>query len=165
MAGTGCRPCWAPRWGPALLEGFPINMPCGHTLASVCPPCAERKRKLRATQCREGRHLESEPVIVRADPDDEQRFWVEKRAEVQHQTEQSEAAGEDASEPASRSSSTQPPRPPKSRSGPVTRRDPPPRLRPLPRRTRRTMVRPNRRRVIGQPQSPGDYAGGCRFPA
>ena len=25
-----------------------IAMDCGHTLASVCPPCAERKRKLRA---------------------------------------------------------------------------------------------------------------------
>jgi hypothetical protein len=75
-----------------------VNMPCGHTLASVCPPCAERKRKLRATQCREGWHLEEEPIIVRADPDAEQRFWMEKRAEVQHQAEQVEAAGEDASE-------------------------------------------------------------------
>ena len=75
-----------------------VNMPCGHTLASVCPPCAERKRKIRATQCREGWHLEDEPVIVRADPDEEQRFWMEKRAEVQTQAEQTESAGDDASE-------------------------------------------------------------------
>src|SRR5947209_16419004 len=75
-----------------------INMPCGHTLASVCPPCAERKRKLRATQCREGWHLEVEPVIERADPDVEQRFWMEKRAEVQDQAERAEAAGEDSTE-------------------------------------------------------------------
>jgi hypothetical protein len=75
-----------------------VNMPCGHTLVSVCPPCAERKRKLRATQCREGWHLEEEPVIVRADPDEEQRFWMEKRAEIEHQAEQVEAAGGDASE-------------------------------------------------------------------
>ncbi|WP_308206847.1 replication initiator [Actinoallomurus rhizosphaericola] len=75
-----------------------VNMPCGHTLASVCPPCAERKRKLRATQCREGWHLEAEPVIERADPDDEQRFWMEKRAEVQAWAERAEAAGEDSSE-------------------------------------------------------------------
>jgi hypothetical protein len=75
-----------------------VNMPCGHTLASVCPPCAERKRKLRATQCREGWHLEEEPVIIRADPDEEQRFWMEKRAEIEHQAEQTEAAGGDATE-------------------------------------------------------------------
>ena len=31
-----------------------VLLPCGHTLASVCPPCAERARLLRATQCREG---------------------------------------------------------------------------------------------------------------
>ncbi|WP_325052940.1 replication initiator [Actinomadura sp. WAC 06369] len=60
-----------------------INVPCGHTLASVCPPCAERKRKLRAVQCRQGWHLAEEPVITRADPDDEQRAWMELRAQAQ----------------------------------------------------------------------------------
>jgi len=43
-----------------------VLIPCGHTLASVCPPCAERARILRAAQCREGWHLDHEPVI---DPD------------------------------------------------------------------------------------------------
>ena len=43
-----------------------VLIPCGHTLASVCPSCAERARILRAAQCREGRHLDHEPVI---DPD------------------------------------------------------------------------------------------------
>jgi hypothetical protein len=33
-----------------------VMVPCGATLASVCPPCAERSRVLRATQCREGWH-------------------------------------------------------------------------------------------------------------
>lgn len=75
-----------------------VNMPCGHTLASVCPPCAERKRKLRATQCREGWHLDEEPVITRSEPDVEQRWWMEKRAEVQAQAECADAAGQDASE-------------------------------------------------------------------
>ncbi len=58
-------------------------IPCGHTLASVCPPCAERARILRATQCREGWHLDHEPVI---DPDPatgEQSALVTDRAEVQ----------------------------------------------------------------------------------
>ncbi|MBE1533527.1 replication initiator [Actinomadura algeriensis] len=60
-----------------------ISVPCGHTLASVCPPCAEHKRKLRAVQCRQGWHLAEEPVITRADPDDEQRAWMELRAQAQ----------------------------------------------------------------------------------
>ena len=60
-----------------------VLIPCGHTLASVCPSCAERARILRAAQCREGWHLEQEPVI---DPDpatQEQRALVADRAEVQ----------------------------------------------------------------------------------
>jgi hypothetical protein len=73
-----------------------IPMDCGHTLASVCPPCAEKKRKIRATQCREGWHLEDEPVITRADPDEEQRWWMEKKAEVQAQAQRAEEAGDDA---------------------------------------------------------------------
>ena len=39
-----------------------VLMPCGHTLASVCPACAERAKTLRAAQCREGWHLEDEPA-------------------------------------------------------------------------------------------------------
>jgi hypothetical protein len=60
-----------------------VLIPCGHTLASVCPPCAERARTLRAAQCREGWHLDHEPVI---DPDpatEEQRARVTDRAEAQ----------------------------------------------------------------------------------
>ena len=41
-----------------------VLVPCGHTLASVCPSCAERARSLRAAQCREGWHLEDEPDIT-----------------------------------------------------------------------------------------------------
>src|SRR6201992_1492812 len=40
-----------------------VLVPCGHTLGSVCPACAERAKALRATQCREGWHLEAEPGI------------------------------------------------------------------------------------------------------
>src|SRR5260370_2800946 len=60
-----------------------VLIPCGHTLASVCPSCAERARILRAAQCREGWHLDQEPVI---DPDpasEEQRTKVTDRAEAQ----------------------------------------------------------------------------------
>ena len=60
-----------------------VLIPCGHTLASVCPSCAERARILRAAQCREGWHLDQEPAI---DPDpatEEQRDLITDRAEAQ----------------------------------------------------------------------------------
>ena len=60
-----------------------VLIPCGHTLASVCPPCAERARILRATQCREGWHLDHEPVIEPDPATGEQRALVTDRAEVQ----------------------------------------------------------------------------------
>jgi hypothetical protein len=72
-----------------------VLVPCGHTLASVCPACAERAKTLRAAQCREGWHLESEPVI---DPDpatDDQRWWIEKRAEAQAMRDQADAGDQD----------------------------------------------------------------------
>ncbi len=43
----------------------------GTRSASVCAPCAERAKVLRAAQCREGWHLDHEPVI---DPDDAGRL-------------------------------------------------------------------------------------------
>ncbi|MFD0900577.1 replication initiator [Actinomadura sediminis] len=76
-----------------------INVPCGHTLASVCPPCAERKRKLRAVQCRQGWHLAEEPVIARADPNDEQRAWMELRAQAQAEHDRAAQDGTSHGEP------------------------------------------------------------------
>jgi hypothetical protein len=75
-----------------------VLVPCGHTLASVCPSCAERARVLRAAQCREGWHLDAEPVPVPADPDEVQRTWVGMRAEVQQHRDEGAAAGEDTAE-------------------------------------------------------------------
>ena len=60
-----------------------VYVPCNHTLASACPPCAERKRSLRASQCNQGWHLAEEPVITRADPDEQQRALMELRAKAQ----------------------------------------------------------------------------------
>jgi hypothetical protein len=75
-----------------------VLVPCGHTLAAVCPPCAERAKTLRAAQCREGWHLETEPVIAPDDPDDVQLMWVEHRAGTQRQRDQADAAGQDTDE-------------------------------------------------------------------
>ncbi|MGA4543123.1 replication initiator [Uniformispora flossi] len=59
-----------------------IDVPCGATLASVCPTCAERKRQLRMAQCREGWHLTEEPALDADEPNDWQRALVEIRADV-----------------------------------------------------------------------------------
>ena len=72
-----------------------VLVPCGHTLASVCPSCAERARTLRAAQCREGWHLEHEPVT---DPDpatEDQRWWIQTRAEAQRLRDQAASDGQD----------------------------------------------------------------------
>src|ERR1022692_4690922 len=75
-----------------------VLVPCGHTLASVCPSCAERKKALRAAQCREGWHLDHEPVITPDPPDDEQLMWVEKRAQAQQWRDHDQTAGRDSTE-------------------------------------------------------------------
>ncbi|WP_436785947.1 replication initiator [Yinghuangia sp. YIM S10712] len=59
-----------------------IDVPCGATLASVCPSCAERKRQLRMAQCREGWHLTEEPDLAADEPSDWQRWLVESRADL-----------------------------------------------------------------------------------
>ena len=53
--------CAAPTWTPARPRQ--VLVPCGHTLATVCPSCADRAKTLRAAQCREGWHLENEPIL------------------------------------------------------------------------------------------------------
>src|SRR6201982_2191693 len=73
-------------------------VPCRHPLAHVCPSCAERARTLRAAQCREGWHLESEPVTDPAPAREDQRWWIEQRAEAQQLRDQAEQAGQDTAE-------------------------------------------------------------------
>ena len=75
-----------------------VLVPCGHTLASVCPPCAERAKTLRATQCREGWHLEGEPVIEPDPPTDDQRARIINRAEAQADRDALAAEGFDITE-------------------------------------------------------------------
>jgi hypothetical protein len=67
-------------------------------VVAVCPSCAERARILRAAQCREGWHLDREPVI---DPDpvtEEQRTLVTDRAEAQEGRDLLASAGVDTGE-------------------------------------------------------------------
>jgi hypothetical protein len=60
-----------------------VLIPCGHTLASVCSSCAERARILRAAQCREGWHLDQEPVINPDPATEDQLASVTDRAGAQ----------------------------------------------------------------------------------
>ncbi len=75
-----------------------VLVPCGHTLATVCPSCAERARTLRAAPCREGWHLEEEPVIEPDPASDDQRWWVEQRAEAQRLRDQAAEHGQDTTD-------------------------------------------------------------------
>jgi hypothetical protein len=75
-----------------------VLVPCGHTLASVCPACAERAKSLRAAQCREGWHLEEEPDIQPDPATEEQKWWVTMRAEAQQERDQATAAGTDTAD-------------------------------------------------------------------
>ena len=75
-----------------------VLVPCGHTLASVCPACAERAKSLRAAQCREGWHLEDEPDL-QADPaTEDQKWWITQRAEAQQVRDLIAAAGDDTAD-------------------------------------------------------------------
>src|SRR5262249_15164032 len=75
-----------------------VLIPSGATLASNCSPCAERAKALRAAQCAEGWHLDSEPITDPPPPDEVQAMWVEHRAQAQVWRDQAEAAGEDSDE-------------------------------------------------------------------
>ncbi len=75
-----------------------VLVPCGHTLASVCPPCAERAKTLRAAQCREGWHLDDEPVIEPDPPTADQRERITDRAEAQADRDTLAAAGLDTTD-------------------------------------------------------------------
>jgi hypothetical protein len=75
-----------------------VLLPCGHTLASVCPACAQRAKTLRTAQCREGWHLQAEPVFDPKPATDDQKWWLEKRAEAQVMRDQADADAPDVAD-------------------------------------------------------------------
>jgi Replication initiator protein, pSAM2 len=98
-ASGGClRPVQLRRTDTQTGETVSVMVPCGVTLASICPPCAERAKALRAAQCREGWHLEDEPDLTPAAPDEMQEFWLTLRAEAQLRRDQAGAAGQDTTD-------------------------------------------------------------------
>ena len=92
----GCiRPVQLRRTDLTTGETEQVLVPCGHTLASVCPACAERAKNLRAAQCREGWHLDHEPDLEPDPATDDQEWWIENRADIQARRDQAAATGED----------------------------------------------------------------------
>ena len=75
-----------------------IDLPCGATLASKCPSCAERARRLRVAQCREGWHLDTEPVLETDPPTGEQQTLATVRADLERARVEAEDEGEDPGE-------------------------------------------------------------------
>jgi hypothetical protein len=71
-----------------------IDVPCGATRAAVCPPCAERARGLRAQQCREGWHLETEPQPPDPAPTDRQQELIVEQADLRYIRELLDDAGQ-----------------------------------------------------------------------
>src|ERR1022692_1409343 len=96
--GGGIRPVQLRRTDIDTGQVEQVLVPCGATLAAVCPACAERARSLRAAQCREGWHLEDEPIVQPAPPDDWQAWLLEQRADAQQLRDHAAADGQDITE-------------------------------------------------------------------
>jgi hypothetical protein len=59
-----------------------VPIPCSSTRDDQCPSCAEKARRLRMAQCRQGWHLETEPVTDRTAPSQQQQELMAARADL-----------------------------------------------------------------------------------
>ena len=59
-----------------------VPVPCGSTRQDHCPSCAEKARRLRMAQCREGWHLDTEPTTGRTKPTEEHKELIAARADL-----------------------------------------------------------------------------------
>ncbi|KJE20051.1 hypothetical protein FF36_05657 [Frankia torreyi] len=71
-----------------------IPVPCGATLASKCPPCADRARRLRMAQCKTGWHLDDEPLPDPDPPTDDAKALATLRADLEEARGEVLAAGD-----------------------------------------------------------------------
>ena len=74
-----------------------VPVPCGSTREDQCRPCADKARKLRMVQCRQGWHLDAEPVTERATPTEDQKTLMATRADLATAYTHCRAAGDDDS--------------------------------------------------------------------
>ncbi|MBN9755567.1 hypothetical protein Ae406Ps2_0268 [Pseudonocardia sp. Ae406_Ps2] len=73
-----------------------VPVPCSSTRADQCRPCAEKARRLRMVQCREGWHLEDEPIAKPAAPTTAQKDLMAVRADLHAAYTDARAQGDDA---------------------------------------------------------------------
>jgi len=71
-----------------------IDLPCGATLEDKCPACAQRARRLRRQQIREGWHRDDEPVPEPGPATDEQVGLLVLRAHLEFDRAQCSARGD-----------------------------------------------------------------------
>jgi hypothetical protein len=71
-----------------------LEVPCGARLASRCAPCAERNRRLRIQQIRDGWHLNEEPIPAPRNGTHSERALVALRADLEWQRAAAEHAGQ-----------------------------------------------------------------------
>ncbi|WP_254858348.1 replication initiator [Protofrankia sp. BMG5.30] len=81
--GVCLRPLAMRRIDLTTGETETVPVPCGATLASKCPPCADRARRLRMAQCKAGWHLDDEPLPDPDPPTDDAKTLVQLRADLE----------------------------------------------------------------------------------
>ena len=74
-----------------------VPVPCGSTREDQCRPCADKSRRLRMAQCRQGWHLDTEPVSQRDKPSAEHQELMAARADLLLAYTQCRAAGDEDS--------------------------------------------------------------------
>jgi hypothetical protein len=72
-----------------------VAVPCGSTRDDVCDPCAQKARRLRVVQCREGWHLEEEPNPGPVQPNEQQKQVMATRADLHAAYQLAREAGEE----------------------------------------------------------------------
>src|SRR6185312_15498279 len=73
-----------------------VTVPCGSRWEDRCRPCADKNRRLRMTQCREGWHLDHEPTPTPAKPTEQQKQLMAARADLHTAYAEAREDGDDA---------------------------------------------------------------------
>lgn len=80
--GVCTRPLVMKVFDPEIGKNRYVGVPCKASLESVCQPCAMRHKFLRATQLREGWHMETEPEHTPLEPTDAQIDLLTARSDL-----------------------------------------------------------------------------------
>ncbi|WP_280386831.1 replication initiator [Nocardia wallacei] len=88
------RPLVMQAYDPATGDSKYVGAPCKSTLECQCPGCAARARALRIQQCREGWHLEEEPVNPKPEVTERQIELIAARAQMQTDYDQAKRDGD-----------------------------------------------------------------------